>query len=378
MSKSAPKSVSKPTSKPVSKFIAKSAKYLLIGSTTAYSGKSATVLGIAHQLKHQGLDIAYGKPLGNATDEDGKEADVSLIAQVLGLSADRLHPTLLYLDQETVNKRLGGEDNKDYRAALGEYLGVGDLALLEAPATFGEGNVFDLCLRQMAEVLDGSVLLVARFHPQELVDSLLAGKRELGDRLAGVLINDIPQDDLDLAETKIRPYLERQGIPVLGMMPRSSILRSVSVRQLVQQLQAEVLCRGDRLDLMVESLTIGAMNVNSALKYFRKGTNMAVVTGGDRSDIQLAALETSTNCLILTGQIAPQPFILSRAEDLEIPILSVDLDTLSTVEIINHAFGHVRLYEPIKINCIQQLMVEYFDIDRLMNHLKIEPKGMPV
>lgn len=370
MSKSAPDPVSELTSKSTTK----STKYLLIGSTTAYSGKSATVLGIAHQLKHQGLDIAYGKPLGDAMKVDGKEADVDLIAQVLGLPVDRIHPTLLYLDQETINKRLGGEDSKDYQADLRQYVGSGDLALLEAPATFGEGNLFDLCLRQIVEVLDGSVLLVARFHPQDLVDSLLAGKRELGDRLAGVLINDIPQDELDLAETRIRPYLERRGIPVLGMIPRSSILRSVSVRQLVQQLQAEVLCRGDRLDLMVESLTIGAMNVNSALKYFRKGTNMAVVTGGDRSDIQLAALETSTNCLILTGQIAPQPFILSRAEDLEIPILSVDLDTLSTVEIIDHAFGHVRLYEPIKINCIQQLMVEHFDIDRLMNHLKIEPK----
>lgn len=365
--------MSKPASKSASN--PESAKYLLIGSTTPYSGKSATVLGIAHQLKHQGLDIAYGKPLGTATNEDGKEADVGLIAEVLGLSDDRIHPTLIHLDQKNVNKRLGGEDSRDYKAELRQYVGAGDLALLEAPATFGEGSLFDLCLRQMAEVLDGSVLLVARFHPQDLVDSLLAGQRELGDRLAGVLINDIPKNDLDLAETKIRPYLEKQGIPVLGMIPRSNILRSVSVRQLVQQLQAEVLCRGDRLDLMVESLTIGAMNVNSALKYFRKGTNMAVVTGGDRSDIQLAALETSTNCLILTGQIAPQPFILSRAEDLEIPILSVDLDTLSTVEIIHHAFGHVRLYEPIKINCIQQLITEHFDIDRLMNHLEIKPKG---
>lgn len=353
--------------------VSKSAKYLLIGSTTAYIGKSATVLGIAHLLKQHGLDIAYGKPLGTSSNEEGKDADVGLVAEVLGLAADRLHPTLVCLDSPTLGKRLTGEDQTDYQALLRQYKDVGDLALLEAPANFWEGSLFDLNLQAMSNVLDATVLLVTRFHPQNLVDSLLAGKQKLGDRLAGVLINDIPRDDLDLAETQIRPYLEKQGIPVLAMMPRSNILRSVSVRQLVQQLKAEVLCRGDRLDLMVESLTIGAMNVNSALKYFRKGTNMAVVTGGDRSDIQLAALETSTNCLILTGQIPPQPFILSRAEDLEIPILSVDLDTLSTVEIIDRAFGQVRLYEPIKINCIQQLMAEHFDLDRLMNYLGIEP-----
>jgi len=150
------------------------------------------------------------------------------------------------------------------------------------------------------------------------------------------------------------------------------LLRSVSVSKLVHQLKAQVLCRPDRLDLMVESLTIGAMNVNSALEYFRKGNNMAVVTGGDRTDIQLAALETSTQCLILTGHMPPQSFIISRAEDLEIPILSVDLDTLATVEIVDRAFGQVRLHEPIKVQFIRQLMATHFDINRLMSQLGID------
>jgi BioD-like phosphotransacetylase family protein len=132
-----------------------------------------------------------------------------------------------------------------------------------------------------------------------------------------------------------------------------------------------VLCRPDRLDLMVESLTIGAMNVNAALEYFRRGSHKAVVTGGDRTDLQLAALETSTSCLILTGHLSPQPLIVSRAEDLEVPILAVDLDTLATVEIVDRAFGSVRLQEQIKVECIQQLMEQHFDRDRLLQMLAI-------
>jgi BioD-like phosphotransacetylase family protein len=100
---------------------------------------------------------------------------------------------------------------------------------------------------------------------------------------------------------------------------------------------------------------------------------MAVVTGGDRADIQLAALETSTQCLILTGHMPPSPDIISRAEDLEIPILSVDLDTLTTVEIVDHAFGQVRVHEPIKVRCINQLMEAHFGIDRLLADLNLEP-----
>mgnify|MGYP002789689912 FL=1 len=100
---------------------------------------------------------------------------------------------------------------------------------------------------------------------------------------------------------------------------------------------------------------------------------MAVVTGGDRTDIQLAALETSTHCLILTGHLPPLPAVLNRAEDLEVPILSVDLDTLTTVEIVDRAFGQVRLHESVKVQCIQRLMAEYFEVDRLIAQLGLQP-----
>lgn len=358
--------------------MAKSVKYLLIGSTEAYCGKSATILGVADQVQKQGLDIAYGKPLGTCLKDNepkAMEEDVRFIAEALNLPETRVRPPLLSLDAETIQKRLQGEETTNYRHSLKQYLQEpsGDLMLLEGPGTLSEGSLFGLSLPEVAQEINAPVLLVARFHSVLLVESLLAAKNRLGEHLLGVLINDIPAKQLSLAESTVRPFLERQGIPVLGMLPRNELLRSVSVRELVHQLQAEVLCRRDRLDLMVESLTIGAMNVNAALKYFRKRRNMAVVTGGDRPDIQMAALETSTQCLILTGHLPPQPFILNRAEELEIPVLSVDLDTLTTVEIIDNAFGQVRLHEPVKVQCIQQLMTEHFDIDRLMSQLGLEP-----
>lgn len=360
----------------------KSAKYLLIGSLEAYSGKSATILGIAHQLKARGLDIAYGKPLAGGwglsqMDDDG---DMQFVAQTLDLPDDRLQSTLLTLDNETVQKRLRAEDQTDYRKLLAEQSQNqgGDLVILEGSGTLDEGKLFDLSLHQITHTVQASVLLVARFHSLLLLDGLISAKEQLGDHLLGVVINDVPHEQVDTVEGLVRPFLEKHGIRVFGILPSSTLLRSVSVGELVNQLKAEVLCRRDRLDLMVESLTIGAMNVNSALKYFQKRHNMAVVTGGDRTDLQLAALETSTQCLILTGHIPPSKAIISRAEDLEIPILSVDLDTLTTVEIVDRAFGQVRLHEPIKFQCICHMIDEYFDCDRLLLELGLEPaKALP-
>lgn len=354
--------------------MAKSAKYLLIGSTEAYSGKSATIIGVAHQLQAKGLNIAYSKPLGTCLSTDQPEAieeDVQFMTSVLKLPEQNVRSPLLSLDHKTIQQRLEGNDTTDYAHSLKEYLQQisGDLILLEGPGTLSEGSLFNLSLLEVSQEIDAAVLLVIRYSSLLLVENLLFAKQHLGDCLVGVLINDIPLEQIEQAQSTIRPFLEKQGIPILGMTPRSNLLRSVSVRELVLQLKAQVICRSDRLDLMVESLTIGAMNVNSALKYFRKRQNMAVVTGGDRTDIQMAALETSTQCLILTGQLPPPRFIISRAEELEIPILSVDMDTLTTVEIIDKAFGQVRLHEPIKVECMRQLMHEHFDVNRLLSQL---------
>lgn len=356
----------------------KSAKYLLIGSSEAYSGKSAVILGLAHQLKEKGLTISYGKPIGTCLSEsktDDIDEDVRFVAQTLGLAERQVLPTLLSLDEATITRRLSGADQFNYYQKLQDCLrtSTGDLVLLEGAGTLEEGRLFNLSLLQITEAIEASVVLVARFHSGLVVESLLSAKQQLGDRLAGVLINDVPATHLETVDAHIQPFLEKHEIEVLGVLPYNDILRSVSVAELVHQLNAEVVCRPDRLDLMVQSLKIGAMNVNSALEYLRKGHNMAVVTGGDRTDIQLAALETSTQCLILTGHLSPNSAVLSRAEDLEIPILSVDLDTLTTVEIIDRTFGQVRLHEPIKVQTVCQMMDKYFNVDRLLSKIGMEP-----
>ena len=353
-------------------------KYLLVGSPEAYSGKSAIILGMANRLKEKGLDIAYGKPIGTCLDQTQAglaEEDIQFIAETLELPPARVLPMLLPLDQKTIAQRLLGTNQIDYAQHLQDYLksAWGDLVLLEGAGTLEEGRLFDLSMPQIVQTIDAAVVLVCRFHSELIVDELLVAQEKLGDRLIGVLINDIPHDRMDEVSTQIKPFLEKQGIEVLALLPRNDLLRSVSVAELVHQLKADVLCRADRLDLMVESLKIGAMNVNSALGYFRKGRNMAIITGGDRTDIQLAALETSTQCLILTGHMPPSSTILSRAEDLEIPILSVDLDTLTTVEIVDRAFGQVRLHEPIKVQAVCQMMAKHFDVDRLLTKLGLEP-----
>lgn len=351
--------------------MASSTKSLLVGSITPYSGKSGTIVGLAHLFKQRGLSISYGKPVGTSFASELAEDDVQFMQQLLGLSSSQVRSPLIYLEPETVKKTLDQNFKRDYTSDLKEYLSSveGEICILEGAGSLSEGSLFHLSVADISQVLNVQVLLVTRYTSPLMVEGLLKAKQELGDRLIGTVINDVPADALEDCQSFIKPFLENHQIAVLGLLPKSALLRSVSVRELAKQLNAEILCRPDRLDLIVESLTIGAMNVNAAIEYFRQGQNMAVITGGDRTDVQLAALETSTSCLILTGHITPNPLILSRAEYLEVPILSVNLDTLTTVEIVDQAFGKARIQEPIKVECMQQLMATYFDLERLLNLL---------
>lgn len=361
------------------------AKRLLIGSHRSSSGKSATVLGLALNLQAQGFTVAYGKPLGTFTTQtlpdfaEPMEADVVFITQTLGLTKDLICPTLVNLDKNSVQQRLLGVDRRNYGAELQCYLSYtnADLVLVEAPANTAEGALFGLSLRQMAEALDAPILLVARYQSLLVVDHILIAKKRLGDRLIGAVINDIPQDQYADALRLIPPYLKAEGIPVLAILPENRILRSVSVAELVNLLEATVLLCPDYINLaevMIEDLKIGAMDVNSALLFFRQSHNKAVVTGSSRVDLQLAALETSTNCLFLTGTPYVSEEVKHRAQELGVPVVAVNKDTLTTVGIIESSLGHVRLQEGIKVDIIRLMMREYFDFELLKQILDLPPK----
>ncbi len=348
---------------------------LLIGSCEPFSGKSAVVLGLARQLGREGVSVLFGKPLATSAADFPMDPEVRFVGTTLGLSDEQLLPSLRVLEPATAQARLlaadleAGDVLDDLRSRIAAE--AERLVLLEAAGTLSEGLLFGLSLAQLARELDAQVLLVQPWSDSRSVEPLLEARQQLGDRLAGVVLNSVAPEGLATLRAEVEPALERLGFPVLGVMPRSPLLRSVTVEELVRRLDARVLCCQDRLDLLVETISIGAMNVNSAMEFFRRRRNMAVVTGADRTDIQLAALEASTQCLILTGVGDPLPQLISRAEELEVPVLKVDHDTLTTVETIDAAFGHGRLHEAVKASYAIRLVQEHCNFSRLFERLRL-------
>jgi hypothetical protein len=246
--------------------------------------------------------------------------------------------------------------------------------LLEGGASLREGFCVGLGTPVVAQALDAPVLAVTPFRNRgSWVDDGLIANLRLGERLVGVVANKVPDEEMDFVTNAGTPYLEQRSIPVLGAIPLRESLQAIGVGELADVLQAEFLCLPDKKDVLIERLIVGAMSVDQALPRIRRISGAkAVITGGDRTDMQLVALETATRCLVLTGHLRPQPEVLRRAEECGVPVLLVRESTMETVEAIEEVFGKTRLGQAAKLEQFEKLMVEHFDFGRLCEALGLQ------
>ncbi|MBE9566478.1 MAG: phosphotransacetylase family protein, partial [Proteobacteria bacterium] len=197
------------------------------------------------------------------------------------------------------------------------------------------------------------------------VEEVLLARRLLGERFAGVIFNFVAPDDEEAVHGELGQHLERRGIPVLGVLPPDELLSAITVRELMANLPAKLLCCEKGVDELIVHFVIGAMGVASAAKYFRQLADKAVITGGDRADIQLAALQTATKAIVLTGNIYPSAVIVKRAQQLGIPLLLASHDTLATVARIEEILGRLRVRAATKVQRARALFDKHVDLDRI-------------
>jgi BioD-like phosphotransacetylase family protein len=306
------------------------------------------------------------------TDEDS-----AFVKEVLGLEAEPWELSPVVLTPASLREHLakrGAEPLMNKVRKAYDKIGAGnsDLLLLEGGGSLREGYGVGLATPDVAQAFDSLVLAIVKYRGEiRLLDDALAANRRLGDLLSGILINRVPEKGAPFVEEVAVPYFEDQGMPVMGVLPEVKGLEALTVAELVNLLEAEILTTYYDPDALVENLTVGAMTAEAALSRFRKQSNKAVITGGDRSDIQLAALETSTVCLVLTGHLHPSPLIIKQADEFKVPILLVRSNTMETIETIEGIFGKTRLGQVAKLEQFEALMAEHMDMDRLYEALDL-------
>lgn len=346
-------------------------------STETFTGKTGICLSVAQKLAATGQAVGYMKPVGNLpTTVDGAltDEDAVFAAEVLGRRAQLADVSPLILTAPLTDKFLLGE-RVDYRknvlSAFRRLSQGMNVMILEGTSHVNDGKIFGLSSPQVAELLGAAVILISKFaDPYEMVDDILVARERFGAHFAGVIFNWVRPQHLSVLESLMLPFFTAEKINVLGAIPKDKTLLAVRVRELAEFLRGEVLCAENHLDELVETFMVGAMGQEQALRFFARKANKAVLTGGDRADIQLAALETQTKCLILTGNYYPSASVLAVAEAKGVPMIKVDMDTLTAAQATESLVGRERVHDTARLAEVGRLVDKHIDFDLLSGILE--------
>jgi BioD-like phosphotransacetylase family protein len=288
----------------------------------AGSGKTAIALGLALKLKKEGYNVTYFKPVGNrARFSNSEDNDALLMREVLKINAEI--PQIAPFAVGT--SYLSGHKNQEpvvekIKEAYQDLSKNADLVIIDGAAFPHAGAAYSLDVLNLAGLFNASILNIIKLENDLCVDQAIFLNNYYvlkGLKVAGHIFNNVPRQLLFKTEGIFKPLLEQRGCETLGIIPIRSEIASPTVSEYYEALGGELLTGEDNLELLVEEVIVGAMTMDSALKYMRRSANKAVIMGGDRADMALAALETSTSALILTGGLYPDVKVISCAAEIQ-------------------------------------------------------------
>ncbi|MBS3900493.1 MAG: phosphotransacetylase family protein [Dethiobacter sp.] len=340
------------------------------------SGKTVVALGLALKLQKEGLKVGYFKPVDSAKGiQHQRGEDVALLKEILALTYE---PAVLS-PLQTGPHYLSGGQRRDTEA-LKEKIKTAwqtakdnfDTLLIEGSLALDTAASIGIDSISLVKLFDAAMLYVIRPENDYDLDKTIFINNHF--RLAGLpvlgnIFNNVDRTLIDKVRGIYLSLMEEQGHHALGVIPRNAEIASPNVKQFYNTLGGELLTNeGSGLERIVEEVVVGSMTIESALGYLRRAPNKAVITGGDRSDIALTALETSTSVLILTGGLYPDVGVLTRAAEKNVPVILVHYDTFSAIERL-HEISHrihpgdeqgVRIAQDNVINyCNWQAMLQY-------------------
>ena len=342
-------------------------KAVYIASTTEYAGKSMVIMALALIAKDLGKKVGYFKPIGTESlgslkgkllDEDAEtmksllklEGEIRIYCPVILRKHMFLEDFVPYNSSKYINEILTA-----YEEASREK----DIMLIEGASTLSSGAFLNCSVPHLAAKLEAEVLLVSRLRDDHIVDEILQASDyalRWNTRVSGVIINRVPEGMMERTKRVIKPLLEDSGIKVLGIIPEDRMLGALTVREIQEAVGGNVLAGKEGMDKLVESVLVGAMTPESAMRYFQKAKNELVITGGDRTDIVFAALEAGATAVILTGNLHPSVKIFPRADDLAVPLILVPYDTYTTLRMVQGIVGRIKPNDQKRIDRAKRLI----------------------
>ncbi len=333
---------------------------LLVVPSAADAGLARTCLGLVRALDRRGVNVAFVKPVAQPRHDGSPDRSVALLTAISALRPPEPLSTA-ELEQQLGE---GGVDAvlEQTVAAWQPVYERSDVVIVEGLSP-GPAWLYASELNQaLARALDADVVVVGRWPaadagrqdradraaepgpdlPKGMIEDLaetlaitasgyLSGERA---RVVGCVVRSLPAA-VPSAAAQLGEALSRHGLRLLAAVPHRPELAWLRVRDLVRELDPQVLYEGD-LSRRIKDVAVFAQGVPGGLRVLTEGR--LVVVPGDRHEVVMAACLAALNgtrlaALLLSAGIAPDPRVwelTQAAAATGLPILVADDNSYET------------------------------------------------
>ena len=237
---------------------------LYVTSLEKGSGKTTVGVGLGKHWLGDGKKVGFFKPAiadNKNPATAGTDSDVVFIKNLFTLEEplDLLGP--VFSDESNLKSRI--------KEAYAKVSQGKDVVIVESVSEQPQAS------RDIVEALDARVIIVEDFS-KELLKAINSYK-DLAGNLLGIVLNKVPRSRLEQVRGEASTQFDKAGVKILGVLPEDRALFTLTVGELAERIQGEILSGVEKSTELVENFMLGAMVVDSGLDYFVRKANKAVV-----------------------------------------------------------------------------------------------------
>jgi BioD-like phosphotransacetylase family protein len=347
--------------------------FLFIGSTGDRAGHTLIAWAIARRLVEKGMRVGFIKPFG--TDPvhihgQWTDQDAFLFREALSLS-DPLERICPYLVSDETWRRKGNDEILEELKTLAREVSEGKdvVVILGSKHIFFDDAACPIPDVTLIPELNAEFILVHRYRKvSKAIYSILSVSSLLRERIRGIVLNRVPQEEIREIQAQLVPTLRAKGIPIFAALPEDPVLSFSSLREVGEVLEGQWLW-GEDLGKPVGGMTVGASDLTEALLLFKRAYNKIILLEPMKNS-DAATTPRPVAGIVLTGGRTPAPQLLQSAKSANVPLLLVKQDTFPALERLEQSTSRLSSGDDIKVRHILELMDHEGVLDKLLEPIK--------
>ncbi len=368
-------------------------KSIYITSAEAYCGKSLISLGITEHILKKTRRLSVFRPIITSNDKTKRDKNIDLLLTQFNLEQD-YQETYAFRTREAQELISSGDTAKLLDKIIRMYKALeekSDFIICEGTDFISESSNFEFGLNvEIAKNLGSPVLIVGRADldrsEEEIINPIQIAVESFVEndcQVVGAILNKAKAGQVESLHKSMEQDLVIKDL-FLSVIPENEVLKSPTVKEVVDHMNAEVLYGEHQLKNSVARYSIAAMNLENYLN--KLSNNCLVITPGDRGEIILGTLQAHNSinypiisAIVLTTGLKPDASILKLLDGLpqQVPILSVKPNTYETAAKLSQIHSHITPENNAKITESLRFFETHIDAEKIVERFsKIKVRGM--